>query len=90
MVVEKDQARAYSGSSAWGRLRPLALEEIAQCCPRAWCVCVWCLPVLQQPHVLRVLVGNRATAVGDTQVDLLGRGTCLPASPPEDDAYRFA
>lgn len=53
-------------------------------------VCVRCLPVPQQPHVLHVLVGNRATAVGDTQVNLLGMGTCLLALPPEDDAYRFA
>lgn len=53
-------------------------------------VCVRCLPVPQQPHMLPVLVGNRATAVGDTQVDLLGTGTCLLALPPEDDAYRFA
>lgn len=53
-------------------------------------VCVRCLPVPQQPHVLDMLVRNRATAVGDTQVDLLGMGTCLLALPPEDDAYRFA
>lgn len=53
-------------------------------------VSLWCLSVLQQTHVLHVIMENCAAALGDAWVDLLALGIYFQALPLENNAFSFA